>query len=104
MLRAVSSGLVPRRRGATRHWSRCPMRRIPTARALSPLLAALLANPLVAQKPKRSVVRPDSTRQTSSAAADPALRALHWRLVGPFRGGRVTAVAGDLVHPLVFYF
>ena len=35
---------------------------------------------------------------------DPALRALHWRLVGPYRGGRTVAVAGDPAKPLVFYF
>lgn len=28
---------------------------------------------------------------------------LHWRLIGPHRGGRAAAVAGDPVHPLVFY-
>jgi photosystem II stability/assembly factor-like uncharacterized protein len=32
------------------------------------------------------------------------LSALEWRFVGPFRGGRVTAVAGDVDNPLVFYF
>src|SRR2546425_4490369 len=37
-------------------------------------------------------------------AGDPALRALHWRLVGPYRGGRKVAVAGDPAKPLVFYF
>ncbi|HVB65223.1 MAG TPA: glycosyl hydrolase, partial [Nitrolancea sp.] len=32
------------------------------------------------------------------------LNALRWRLVGPFRGGRVVAVAGDPVNPQIFYF
>ena len=32
------------------------------------------------------------------------LSALEWRFVGPLRGGRVTAVAGDAENPLVFYF
>jgi len=32
------------------------------------------------------------------------LSALEWRFVGPFRGGRVPAVAGDADDPLVFYF
>ncbi len=32
------------------------------------------------------------------------LSALEWRFVGPFRGGRVLAVAGDPNDPLVFYF
>src|SRR5205809_3141588 len=36
---------------------------------------------------------------------DPTLlNSLEWRLIGPFRGGRVVAVAGDPVHPQVFYF
>ena len=36
---------------------------------------------------------------------DPSsLHSLEWRLIGPFRGGRVVAVAGDPVHSLVFYF
>ncbi|HEX9057284.1 MAG TPA: hypothetical protein VF818_07100, partial [Ktedonobacterales bacterium] len=30
--------------------------------------------------------------------------ALEWRGIGPYRGGRVVAVAGDPAHPLVFYF
>ena len=33
-----------------------------------------------------------------------SLDSLEWRLIGPFRGGRVVAVAGDSVHPQVFYF
>ena len=32
------------------------------------------------------------------------LSGLEWRLLGPFRGGRVGAVAGDPHAPLVFYF
>lgn len=35
--------------------------------------------------------------------ADP-LKAVQWRLIGPFRGGRVTAVAGVASQPLVYYF
>src|SRR5213080_1706360 len=36
---------------------------------------------------------------------DPTLlHSLEWRLIGPFRGGRVVAVAGDPVHSHVFYF
>ncbi len=36
---------------------------------------------------------------------DPSmLNSLEWRLIGPFRGGRVVAVAGDPVHTQVFYF
>ena len=40
-----------------------------------------------------------------AAAADPALfQDLHWRLLGPFRGGRVLAVSGVPKQPLHFYF
>ncbi len=48
-------------------------------------------------------------RQQTSTAEPPApvdanfLNALQWRLIGPFRGGRCVAVAGDPVNPLVFY-
>src|SRR5436305_6083063 len=36
---------------------------------------------------------------------DPSLlNSLEWRLIGPFRGGRVVAVAGDPVHSQIFYF
>src|SRR5256712_12745575 len=36
---------------------------------------------------------------------DPSLlNSLEWRLIGPFRGGRVVAVAGDPVHSQLFYF
>src|SRR5580658_3526973 len=39
------------------------------------------------------------------ASVEPSyLQLLHWRMVGPSRGGRVVAVAGDPVHKLVFYF
>ena len=32
------------------------------------------------------------------------LSALEWRFVGPYRGGRVVAVAGDTSDPFVYYF
>ncbi len=32
------------------------------------------------------------------------LDAVHWRLAGPFRGGRVVAVAGHPIDPLTYYF
>ena len=43
----------------------------------------------------------------SRAAADPvpaaAYQQLHWRMIGPFRGGRTRAVAGVPSQPSVFY-
>src|SRR5437667_1491261 len=41
----------------------------------------------------------------ASAAVDPSLfQDLHWRLIGPFRGGRVVAVSGVPGQPQHFYF
>ena len=43
--------------------------------------------------------------QSEIASVDPSyLQLLHWRMVGPSRGGRVTAVAGDYTNKQVFYF
>src|SRR5436190_16082696 len=40
-----------------------------------------------------------------AAAVDPSLfQDLHWRLIGPFRGGRVLAVSGVPNEPEHFYF
>src|SRR2546428_12981972 len=41
---------------------------------------------------------------TDRPGPDALLRTLSWRSIGPFRGGRVVAVAGDPVDPAVFYF
>src|ERR1043166_7143511 len=38
------------------------------------------------------------------ARAPQELRALRWRLVGPYRGGRAVAVTGDPAKARVFYF
>src|SRR5262245_2911162 len=44
------------------------------------------------------------TAPDSSALVDPKLyQDLHWRSVGPHRGGRVTAVAGVRTEPCTFY-
>src|SRR5919201_4693074 len=41
----------------------------------------------------------------ATAAVDPALyQELRWRLIGPFRGGRVLAVSGVPGEPEHFYF
>ncbi|MDQ2936681.1 MAG: glycosyl hydrolase [Acidobacteriota bacterium] len=57
-----------------------------------------------------SVFSSTQAQQTQSTTTTPApddsdpLKALQWRLIGPFRGGRVTAVAGVVSQPLVYYF
>jgi photosystem II stability/assembly factor-like uncharacterized protein len=48
--------------------------------------------------------RPTPTAQPSPNKEDDRLKALQWRSIGPFRGGRVTAVAGVASQPMVYYF
>ena len=67
------------------------------------------ATPLEAQRtrpaPAAAPTLPayDPTLYTSPTATDRALKALRWRNVGPYRGGRVDAVVGDLQKPFLFY-
>src|SRR5258708_30061156 len=61
---------------------------------------ALVSVPLLAP-----VARGADPAPAKGPAVDPALLAgLEWRSIGPFRGGRVTAVAGVTNQPRVFYF
>ncbi len=47
----------------------------------------------------------ESAQKFSGGEVAPSLLAsLEWRSIGPFRGGRVVAVAGDPANPQVFYF
>ena len=48
--------------------------------------------------------RQSSAEPASTGSATDALKALQWRQIGPFRGGRSTAVAGVATQPMVFYF
>ena len=45
-------------------------------------------------------------RQAGSSTSSPtdSLKVLQWRSIGPFRGGRSTAVTGVASQPMVFYF
>ena len=59
----------------------------------------LLATPAVAQR------RQAPSSSLPAPVFDTSLyNALEWREIGPFRGGRVTAVAGHADQPLTFYF
>ena len=73
------------------------------SRPLFALIALLgLFTPLSAQRESRpsgrQAVRPSSVIDTALYSA------LKWREIGPFRGGRVTAVAGHENEPYVYYF
>ncbi len=46
-----------------------------------------------------------ASAESTAPLVDPTLYgAMEWRLIGPFRGGRVTAVAGIPSDPLTYYF
>jgi hypothetical protein len=69
-------------------------RRTVTATCLAALLAVFLWGP-----------RPTGAQQASGAApANTIYSGLHWRLIGPFRGGRVNAVSGVPGQPNTFYY
>ncbi|MDB4905760.1 MAG: hypothetical protein JWO05_544 [Gemmatimonadetes bacterium] len=80
-------------------------------------LPLLLTVALAASLPAQGASRPsgravaeqavpnyDPTVYSSPTATSSRLKALRWRNVGPFRGGRADAVTGDPTRPLVFYF
>jgi photosystem II stability/assembly factor-like uncharacterized protein len=66
--------------------------------ASSLLLLVSLASPINAQR------RQPSAAPASTPSQADSLKALQWRQIGPFRGGRSTAVAGVASQPMVFYF
>src|SRR6202023_1484243 len=46
---------------------------------------------------------PAGTSEASSGTVHP-YSAMHWRMIGPFRGGRALAVSGVGGNPALFYF
>lgn len=81
------------------------------ASAATTVFATMSATPAIAQRAARA---PDNASATTPPAYSPSLytdanatgrhlKALRWRLIGPFRGGRADAVTGDPTKPLVFY-
>lgn len=51
-----------------------------------------------------SLTHPSSNGMPPSTSDPTPLSSLEWRCIGPYRGGRVVAVAGDPIHSQVFYF
>ncbi|HEY5029041.1 MAG TPA: hypothetical protein VIK39_11575, partial [Candidatus Angelobacter sp.] len=78
-----------------------------------PLLVALtLAASVLAQQPPQTKQAPQSAPKHATAQPQPGplhqvspdlLKPLHWRSIGPYRGGRTRAVAGVPSQPSVFY-
>ena len=50
------------------------------------------------------LINSGSTQTNNTHIADSILSKLHWRNIGPFRGGRSLAVAGHADQPQTFYF
>ncbi len=80
------------------------IRRLPALAAC--LIAVLATSALSARGARGPEVPATQTGGTSGALASvdaDHLKLLRWRMVGPSRGGRVVAVAGDPVNKLTFY-
>ena len=72
--------------------------------ALRPLVTALVLLPETLLSQQKTPTRAAVAAATMPAVSDSvAFRALQWRLVGPFRGGRANAVAGVACDPFVYY-
>jgi photosystem II stability/assembly factor-like uncharacterized protein len=68
------------------------------------LRASVLVSIIIVSAFALGVVVHGQRRQASAPAATDSLKVLQWRQIGPFRGGRSTAVAGVASQPMVFYF
>jgi photosystem II stability/assembly factor-like uncharacterized protein len=80
-----------------------------TARAVRSPLALALASTLallaLAAAPAPAAQKSGPAEKDAGYAVDPALfQGMKWRNVGPFRGGRVTAVTGVAGEPYTYYF
>ena len=87
---------------------------LPCRAALAALLLTLiftintLFSPIVSaqKRPRQQTAQANasSLRQITRTDDQSLFKALQWRSIGPFRGGRVTAVAGVASQPFVYYF
>jgi len=68
------------------------------------LRASIFVSIIVVSAFALGVVVHGQRRQANAPAATDSLKVLQWRQIGPFRGGRSTAVAGVASQPMVFYF
>ncbi len=68
------------------------------------LLLGLAGGPAAAAKSKKVPEAPEMKAAAEPAVAPELFQGMAWRNVGPFRGGRVTAVAGVAQDPYTYYF
>lgn len=81
------------------------LRPIPSTVTGHPLGLAFLVSILVFAGSGLASAAPPQTGEEPAPAVDPALfQALTWRNIGPWRGGRVTAVTGVAGQPMTYYF
>ncbi|HEV2765301.1 MAG TPA: hypothetical protein VGV38_20125, partial [Pyrinomonadaceae bacterium] len=78
----------------------------PTPAQETPAQPSTPARPNTPQEPitPPPLPTPQATPTAQAASVGNPMRGLRWRLIGPFRGGRVTAVAGVPSQPFVYYF
>ena len=67
-------------------------------------LAAVSAAALAADKPAEKSEKKDEKKAAFPAPLSKAYEGMEFRNIGPFRGGRVCAVAGVRGAPLIYYF
>lgn len=68
------------------------------------ILTVLIAAPLVAQTHDHTQPQSSAPYASSASSVSPELfKSLHWRSIGPFRGGRTKAASGVASQPNVFY-
>ena len=77
--------------------------------SLTPLVAAQKSSKKKGTaEPSNAASAPDAAAPASDSAKkedeDPQFKGLTWRLVGPYRGGRVLAVTGAVGEPNTYYF
>lgn len=71
--------------------------------AAATTFGALLGAPLVAQGRRPARTAPPPAAATRARFDSTLFHAMRWRAIGPYRGGRVTAVTGVMDQPLVYY-
>ncbi len=79
------------------------MRRPRRALACLVLVLLTLAGPARAQRRGQAAPAPAAASAPAVAVDTALFRSLSWRSIGPFRGGRVTAVSGVVGQPFVYY-
>jgi photosystem II stability/assembly factor-like uncharacterized protein len=62
-----------------------------------------LAAPLTAQRPRRGAAAPAVAEAARPRFDSSLFAAMRWRSIGPYRGGRTTAVTGVVGQPYVYY-